>query len=206
MRDEKKYFLHPSSLRGGFMERKHGPYTIRSSECLHRDEFVEVWVDEVVRPNGEPGRYATMRMRPGVAVLALDEEGFVHLVRVFRYAVAKECVEAVQGMIDAGEEATESARRELREELGIEARELTDLGLLDAVTSQVFSPSRVFLARGLTFGEPDRESTERMRPVKVKLDEAVRMVMDGEITQGTTCALILKASRMIAECGLRNAD
>ena len=188
------------------MERKHGPYTIKRSECLHRDEFVEVWLDEVVRPNGEPGRYATMRMRPGVAVLALDSEGFVHLVRVFRYAVGKECVEVVQGMIDDGEEAVGAARRELREELGIEARELTDLGLVDAVTSQVFSPSRVFLARNLAFGEPDRESTERMRPVKVKLEEAVRMVMDGEITQGTTCALVLKASRMIADCGLRNSD
>src|SRR5438270_511667 len=155
------------------MERKHGPYTIKRSECLHRDEFVEVWLDEVVRPNGEPGRYATMRMRPGVAVLALDEDGFVHMVKMFRYAVGKECVEVVQGMIDDGEEALEAARRELSEELGIEARELTDFGLVDAVTSQVFSPSRVFLARGLSFGEPDRESTERMRPVKVKLDEAV---------------------------------
>ena len=188
------------------MERKHGPWTIKSSECLHRDEFVEMWLDEVVKPDGEPGRYATMKMKPGVAVLAVDEEGFAHLVRVFRYAVGKECVEVVQGMIDDGEEALEAARRELSEELGIEARELTDFGLVDAVTSQVFSPSRVFLARRLSFGEPDRESTERMRPVKVKLDEAVRMVMDGEITQGTTCALILKASRMIADCGLRIAD
>jgi len=188
------------------MERKHGPYTIKSSECLHRDEFVEMWLDEVVKPDGEPGRYATMKMKPGVAVLAVDEEGFAHLVRVFRYAVGKECVEVVQGMIDEGEQAAESARRELREELGVEAEELTDLGLVDAVTSQVFSPARVFLARGLTFGEPDRESTERMRPFKVTLEEAVRMVLDGEITQGTTCVLILKASKMIADCEIRIAD
>ena len=40
------------------MGRKHGPWTIRSSECLHRDEFVEVWRDEVLKPDGEAGRYA----------------------------------------------------------------------------------------------------------------------------------------------------
>jgi 8-oxo-dGTP pyrophosphatase MutT (NUDIX family) len=188
------------------MERKHGPWTIKSSECLHSDEFVEMWLDEVVRPDGEPGRYATMRMRPGVAVLAVDAEGFVHLVCTFRYAVGKECVEVVQGMIDEGEDEAEAARRELREELGVEAAELTDLGLVDAVTSQVFSPSRVFLARGLTFGDPERETTERLRPLRVKLEEAVRMVMDGEITQATSCALILKSSRVIAESGLRIAD
>src|ERR1043165_1660385 len=103
------------------MGKKHGPYTIKSSQCLHKDEFVEMFLDEVVKPDGEPGRYATMRMRPGVAVLAVDGDGVVYLVRSFRYAVGKECVEVVQGMIDEGEDAEEAARRELREELGAEA-------------------------------------------------------------------------------------
>ena len=156
-----------------------------------------MWLDEVVKPDGEPGRYATMKMKPGVAVLALDAEGFAHLVRMFRYAVGKECVEVVQGMTDEGEEPREAALRELREELGIEAEELTDLGLVDAVTSQVFSPSRIFLARGLRFGETDREATEKMQPFKVSLAEAVRMVLDGEVTQSITCVLILKADRML---------
>src|SRR5215216_5084594 len=170
------------------MERKHGPWTVESSERLYADEFAEVWVDEVSRPGVEPARRVTMRMKEGVAVLALDGEGFAHLVRTFRYAVGRECVEVVQGG-----EPEASARRELKEELGVEAEELTDLGLVDAVTSQVYSPARIFLARGLTFGESETESTESLRPFKVKFDEAVRMVMDGEITQGLSCALILKA-------------
>jgi 8-oxo-dGTP pyrophosphatase MutT (NUDIX family) len=179
------------------MERKHGPWTIRSSERLYADEFAEVWLDEVSKPDGRPGRRATMRMKPGVAVLAVDDEGFAHLVKTFRYAVGKECVEAVQGGSEEGEEPAESARRELKEELGIEAEELTDLGLVDAVTSQVYSPARVFLARRLKFGDHDRESTESLQPLKVKLTEAVRMVMEGEITQGISCVLILKAARLL---------
>ncbi len=82
--------------------------------------------------------------------------------------------------------------------MGAEASELTDLGLVDAVTSQVYSPAQIFLARGLTFGETRRESTEDLQAVKVGFEEAVRMVMDGEITQGISCALILKASRLLA--------
>jgi 8-oxo-dGTP pyrophosphatase MutT (NUDIX family) len=174
------------------MERKHGPYMIKSSECLYKDAFIEMRVDEVLKPNGVEGRYATARMKPGVAVVALDDEGVVHLVKLFRYAVGKECVEVVQGMIDEGETEAEAARRELREELGIEADEWTDIGLVDAITSQAVSTSQIFLARRLTFKEPDKESTERMKPVRVKLEEAVRMVLDGEITQGTSCTLILK--------------
>jgi 8-oxo-dGTP pyrophosphatase MutT (NUDIX family) len=181
--------------------RKRGAWTIKSSERIYADEFAEVWVDEVLKPDGGPGRRATMRMKPGVAVLACDGEGFAHLVRTFRYAVDKHSIEVVQGVCEEGEEAARGARRELREELGIEAGELTDLGLVDAVTSQVYSPARIFLARELSFGESNTESTERLEPFKVKLDEAVRMVMDGEITQGTTCVLILKAARLLGAAG-----
>jgi 8-oxo-dGTP pyrophosphatase MutT (NUDIX family) len=179
------------------MERKQGPWTVSSSERIYADEFAEVWVDEVSQKGVEPSRRVTMRMKEGVAALAVDGEGFAHLVRTFRYAVGRECVEVVQGGAEEGEEPEASARRELKEELGIEAEELTDLGLVDAITSQVYSPARIFLARGLTFGESDTESTESLEPVKVKFDEAVRMVMDGEITQGISCALILKASRFL---------
>jgi len=179
------------------MERKRGAWTVKSSERVYADEFAEFWVDEVLKPDGEPGRRATMRMKPGVAVLALDDEGFAHLVKTFRYAVGKECVEVVQGSVEEGEEPERAARRELKEELGAEAGELTDLGLVDAITSQVFSPARLFLARALSFGERNTDSTETLEPFKVKFGEAVRMVMDGEITQGISCVLILKARRLI---------
>ena len=181
------------------MERKHGAWTVKSSERIYADEFAEVWVDEVLKPDGEPGRRATLRMKPGVAVLAVDGEGFAHLVRTFRYAVGKECVEVVQGALEEDEEPAAAARRELKEELGVEAGELTDLGLVDAITSQVFSPARLFLARSLRFGEPDTDSTETLKPFKVKFEEAVRMVMDGRVTQGISCTLILKASRLMGK-------
>jgi len=179
--------------------REHGPYKIRSSETIYTDDFIEMRVDEVVKPDGSEGRYATARMKPGVAVLAVDDEGRAHLVKLFRYAVGKECVEAVQGMIDEGESAAEAARRELREELGVEAEEWTDLGLVDAITSQAVSTSRLFLARRLTFGEADRESAERMKPLKVEFEEAVRMALDGRVTQATSAVLILKASRHLEQ-------
>jgi 8-oxo-dGTP pyrophosphatase MutT (NUDIX family) len=175
------------------IEKKHGPYTIKSSRSLHKDEWIELRVDEVIRPNGEPGLYATARMVPGVAVLPLDAEGFVYLVRQFRYGVGKESVEAVAGAVEGGEAAEDAARRELREELGIEAAEFVALGLVDAVTAQADSPSQVFLARGLSFAEEGPDGTERLEPLKVSFEEAVRMVMDGRITQAVTAVLVLKA-------------
>ena len=91
---------------------------------------------------------------------AVDGEGFAQLVRPFRYAIERESIEVVNGAIDEGEEPLDAARRELQEELGIEAGEMLDLGPLDADTSQVLSPSRLFLARELKFSEPNPEGTE----------------------------------------------
>ncbi len=177
--------------------KKHGPWTIKSSERLYKDRFVEFRVDEVVKPSGVESRYATGRMLPGVSVLALDEEGFVHLTKQFRYAVGKDSVEVVSGGLDAGEEERAAALRELKEELGIEAGELVDLGLVDAVTSQVSAPARIYLARDLKFGEHDRGGSELMETPRVTLDEAVRMVMDGEITHAISCVLILKTKEYL---------
>jgi ADP-ribose pyrophosphatase len=188
------------------MDKKIGRWTVKSSEILYSDDFVEFRVDDAVGPDGKAGKRAVAKLLSGVAVLALDDEGFVHLVRPFRYAIERESIEVVNGAIDEGEEPIEAARRELREELGIEAADMLDLGALDAITSQVLSPSHLFLARKLQFKEPDPEGTEDLKPFKVKFKEAVRMVMDGEITQATSCVLILKASKAIADCGLRIAD
>lgn len=179
------------------MDKKHGPWTIHGSELKYRHELIEVYEDKVTRPNGEPGVYAYTRVKPGVAVLALDDEGDVYLVLEFRYALGRESVEVVGGAVDEGEEAAVAARRELKEELGIEAAELIPLGQVDPMTSMIDSPSNLFLARGLRFGETEREGGEAIQTVKLKFDEAVRRALAGEITHGASCVLLLRAREFL---------
>lgn len=181
------------------MPREHGPWTIQESTRKYRNQFIEVIEDEVLQPDGEPGHYATVRMKPGVSILPVDADGTVTLIRQFRYALGNESLEAVSGAVEEDEPALESARREAREEAGIEAREWIDLGGVDLDTSIVHCPVRLFLARELSFTDPDREGTEEMRTVRVPLAEAVRRVMEGEITHGPSCVLILKAARHLRE-------
>lgn len=175
------------------MEQKHGPWTIRERTRKYQHELLEVYEDSVIKPDGQEGIYATAHIKPGVSVLALDEEGFVYLAREFRYAVGRETHEVVGGAIDDGEQPHEAARRELREELGIEADELVPLGHVDPMPSMVDSPSHLFLARGLTIGEPQQEGSETIRRERLKLEEAVRMVLRDDISHGSSCVLILRA-------------
>jgi ADP-ribose pyrophosphatase len=175
----------------------HGPWKILSTREVYRDPWMHLVRDEVLRPDGQPGSFAVVHIKAGVSVLALDDEDHVYLTEEFRYAVGRYTLEVVSGGADPGEDPLTAARRELKEELGILADEWLDLGQVDPFTSMLLSPTRLYLARRLHFGEHAPEGTEQIRCLRVPLAEAVAAVMDGRITNGPSCVLILKASRRL---------
>jgi len=179
------------------MARKYGPWTIKESIHKYQGKFIEVVEDQVIQPDGEPGTYAVVHMKPGISILALGADETLYLTTQFRYAVGRDSLEAVSGAIDEGEKPLDAARRELREELGIEAGEWTELGMVDLDTSIVNCPARLFLARRLNFVEKNQDATEDIRLFKTTLDEAALKVMESEITHGPTCTLILKTLRLL---------
>ena len=175
------------------MEKKHGPWTIRRTREAYRGGLITVIEDEVTKPDGSRGTYATVRLKDGVGVLAVDDEGYAYFAKEFRYAVGRESVEIVGGAIEGGESVEEAARRELREELGIEAEEFVELGSIQPVTSLVNSSSTLFLARRLRFEDKDEDAGEVIKMVKMTLDDAVAQALSGELFHSTTCLLILRA-------------
>lgn len=176
-----------------YMERKNGDWTIKKTEEKFRCDYFTVYQDEVIQPDGKDGEYATVHFPPGVGVLALDAEGFVYLVKQFRYVVGRESLEVVAGSVEDGEEPLVSAKREAKEELGVEAETWTDLGAVDLDCSIVKNVVSFFLAENLKIGKPEREGTEQMETVKIKLSDAAEKVLSGEITHAISCALILNA-------------
>jgi ADP-ribose pyrophosphatase len=173
--------------------KPHGPWQIVTQHVVYSDPWIRVRKDDVIRPDGQPGTHSVIDLKPGVSVLAIDHDGAVYLTEEFHYGVGRVTVEAVSGGIEPDEDPLTTAQRELREELGIEAGLWTDLGVCDPFTANVVSPTRLFLARDLAFGRPAQEGTERIRGVKMSLDEAVASVMDSTITHAPSCLVILKA-------------
>jgi ADP-ribose pyrophosphatase len=170
-----------------------GPWKIVQSREVYRDPWIAVRVDDVIRPDGKPGIHSIIYVKAGACVLAMDTERNVYLTEEFHYGVGRVTLESVSGGSEPDEPPLTTAQRELREELGIVAATWTDLGVVDPFTANVVSPTRLFLAEGLSFVETAREGTELIRCVRVPLAEAIRMVWDGRITHSPTCVLLLKA-------------
>ncbi|MDP1561982.1 MAG: NUDIX hydrolase [Pirellulaceae bacterium] len=175
--------------------RAHGPWRIVDSQVRYQDPWVRVVRDEVIRPDGLPGSYCVITLKPGVCVVALDDQDRVHLTREFHYAVGEETVEGVSGGRDGAEPPLLAAQRELREELGLLAAKWIDLGQVDPFTANVFSPTQLYLAMELTRCERELEGTEQIQPVVIGFDQAIEMVMDSRITHAPSCVALLKAAR-----------
>jgi 8-oxo-dGTP pyrophosphatase MutT (NUDIX family) len=178
------------------MKKKNGDWTIKDTKKIFENDFFKVYEDDVIEPDGKDGKYATIDFPPGVSILPIDDDGNIYITRQFRYALGREDLEAIAGGIE-GEGRLQAAKREAREELGIEAGDWKYLGKIESDTGITNSLCHLYLARKLTFKKPKRESTEDIETVKMKLDKAVEKVMKGEITHGQTCVLVLKAAFLV---------
>lgn len=168
-----------------------GPWKVLASRDLLHNRFARVAVDEVTRPDGLPGEHVVVAIRPGVCVIAIDEDKRLLLTREHHYAVARETLEGVSGGIEADETPEQCARRELREELGIEAVRLERLMTVDPFTAIMVSPTELFIATELTRIPPRPEGSEKIIEVRMELAEALARVRAGLITHAPTCIGVL---------------
>ncbi len=175
----------------------YGPWTIKSQAKVYSDPFIDVRLDQVIRPDGDDGQHVVVHLKPGVCVLPIDQHRCVHLTREFHYGIGRESLEGVSGGIEPGEDPLLTAQRELQEELGLAAEDWQYLATVDPFTTVVVSPTRLYLARGLEEVATSPEGTELIEKVVLPLAEAVEQVLNGDITHAPTCVAILRAERML---------
>lgn len=170
-----------------------GPFKVISREIIHDRFGMQLIDDQVIKPDGSQGEFFWVNFpRQAVLIFPIDDDGNIYLTEEFTYATNKVSIEVAGGSIDEGEDAEEAARREVKEELGIEADKLDYFGTVQEITSRVNNVSHLFLAKVKSLGEAKPDTGEIIRLKKVSLEEAFQMALDGSISTGAVKAGILQ--------------
>lgn len=147
-------------------------------------------------PNGHLAKRECARHIGASAVIPVDDQQNVWLVRQFRACIDQVLLEIPAGKLDyKGEDRLEAAKRELEEETGLTAGSWTHL--TDIFTTPGFSDEKIslYLARDLESGKSHPDDDEFLNLVKMPLSELVQRIMKGEITDSkTVCATLMAAN------------
>jgi ADP-ribose pyrophosphatase len=163
--------------------------------------ILDVSVRTVLLPNGEKSTREVVLHKGAAAIVAVDEQGRVPLVRQFRAPLERVMLELPAGKKDSAEEdPLTCARRELREETGLTATHwqlLTHMASTPGFSSEVIS---LYLATGLAQGDTGRDEDEFMDVVWEDLSSLTRRVRAGEIVDSKTALGLLLAEAALGEC------
>lgn len=174
---------------------KIGGWKTKSSRVAYENPWIKISHEEVVTPKGTDGIYGVVHFKnTAIGIVPIDDEGNTWLVKQSRYTLDQYTWEIPEGGCPQGEEPLTAAKRELEEEVGLQAHaweQLMTMHLSNSVTDELCV---VFVARDLFAGRQQLESTEDIEYKKLPLREAIDMVKRGEITDGISVAALLRVA------------
>ena len=174
-------------------------YSRLSRREIYRNQWLRVEAHGIVHPSGTSGEHLLV-VTPQSCGVIVEDHGDLVFTRQPRFAAQRLVTEIVKGGTNAGELPLDSAKRELREELGITARCWSDLGTLLEIPSIVEPPVILFLARELEYAASAQTAEESITTVRFTIGAALDAAVSGEIEDAVTIAALFRfavASRYI---------
>ena len=185
-------------------------YAVVSTTMTHSGVLSNVRVDEVRMPGGETARREVVEHDNAVAVVAIDPDGKVVLLRHYRHPVGRRMLEIPAGKLDVeGESPEAAAHRELVEEAGLRAARLDPLIHFFNSAGWSDEATTVYFTDEVTPGAPDDDFTALdeeadLEVIRMPIAEAVAAVESGEICDAkTVIGLLLAQRRLTGECNPR---
>ena len=141
-------------------------------------------------PDGRVRPFDLVRHNPSITVIPVTADGHFLFVRQFRIGVAGLLLDLPAGVLEKDEDPLEGARRELREETGMDASELREIGAAYLAAGYCDEFMHFFLARGLTPAPLDQDEDEFLTLESFSIQETFAMARRGEIADAKTLAAL----------------
>ncbi|OPZ92832.1 MAG: ADP-ribose pyrophosphatase [Firmicutes bacterium ADurb.Bin419] len=168
-----------------------------SRKHIYKGNIIDVECWNVLLPNGKEASRDVV-LHPGASVvIPITDKGEVYMVRQFRKPIDLESLEIPAGKLDKGEDPLVCAKRELKEETGLDAKDVRHL--LDIHSAPGFSNEilHMYVAKDLYEGESCADEDEFISAEKYPINTLVDMVVKNEITDAKTIIGILMADKII---------
>lgn len=170
-----------------------GGWQQKSRDITYDNPWIQVSHEQVIRPNGSKGIYGVVHFKSNaIGIVAIDDKDNTWLVKQSRYPNNETTLEIPEGGGPLDEHPLDAAKRELKEETGLIAANWQPLIELRTSNSVTDEKAYIFLATELIQGEQQLEETEDIEIVKLPVQDAITMAMNGEIIDAMSVAALLK--------------
>jgi ADP-ribose pyrophosphatase len=176
---------------GGVASTEHLRETPTARRTVYKGRLLTIHEDDVTLVDGTRAHREVVAHPGAVAIVAIDGDGRVVLVRQWRHATGRALWELPAGTRDPGEEPQVTAERELAEETGLRASSLRPLATAPLTPGYSTEIMHFFLATGLTDGPTDRDVDERMDVMHHAREAVAALIRAGEVDVKTIAGLAL---------------
>lgn len=163
------------------------------SETIFHGKIFDLRQDEVQLPGGKTIGLDIIDHGGAVTMIPVDGQGQIWFIRQYRHAAGKVLLELPAGTMEPDEAPEASAHREIREEIGMAARELTRLGGFYLAPGYSTEFLHIYLARDLYEAPLEQDEDEMIEIEKVAIAQAYLLAASGEIDDAKTLAALMLA-------------
>lgn len=161
-----------------------------SSKTVFKAKLFDV-VEETLSAKNDEFHFSTVYTHSVSSVIPITPKGEIYLIKQYRYLFDETMLGIISGFIDEGESPLQAAKRELKEEAGIEASQWEFITKIVAMRSVVKHVINLYVAKDLEISQQNLQDEEEIELVKMPLSEAVEKVMRGEIYHSSSVTGIL---------------
>jgi ADP-ribose pyrophosphatase len=172
-------------------------FTLIQSETVYQGRAFKVRKDLVQMPDGKQGTLDIVQHSNAVTVIPVDNEGRIWLVRQYRHAGGEVLLELPAGTLDEQELPEVCAHREVREEVGMSAGKLVNIGEFYLAPGYSTEYMYVYLATGLQPDPLEMDEDEFLEVEQMPIKELYDLAERGQIQDGKTLAALFLARPLL---------